>query len=112
MTTHNKPDSAMPIFDRVEVTPEKYNALRMDLVGANASIAQLNTLVDALKKKLETARNDAIENCKLTAHHTGDGWSLAVEDRHGNVIAYLEWPESWPGIVDSNFLARSGFEIV
>jgi hypothetical protein len=51
------------------------------------------------------------EECVLTAHNTGDGWCLAVEDRKENVVAYLRWPKAWPETIDKSSLEKFGFEI-
>lgn len=55
------------------------------------------------------------ENCKLTAHYTGDGWALCVEqsDSDGSdVLCYLEWPKQWPDSMSRAQLEKCGFEIV
>lgn len=52
------------------------------------------------------------EGCKLIAHHTGDGWHLAVEDNQGEEVAMLEWPSSWPDSVNADFLRNCGFRVV
>lgn len=57
------------------------------------------------------ADRDQPEGCKLTAHNTGDGWLLAVE-AHDNVVAYLEYPGSWPDTMNEATLKMYGFEIV
>ena len=48
--------------------------------------------------KVPVGVTEVPEDCKLVAHHTGDGWVLAVEDKRlsGNVLYYLAWPASWP----------------
>jgi len=56
--------------------------------------------------------NEIPEGCKLIAHHTGDGWYLAVQDTEGNDIAILDWPDSWPEEMTTEQLRIFGFEIV
>lgn len=56
--------------------------------------------------------NEAPEGCYLTAHDTGDGWSLEVRDYHGNLLGYLAWPESWPEVLSAAELREKGFGIV
>ncbi len=51
------------------------------------------------------------EECRLKAHHTGDGWLLYVMDRHGKTIAYLAWPKNWPEILSKFQIGRFGFEV-
>lgn len=51
------------------------------------------------------------EGCRLKSHHTGDGWLLSVETAVGDVVAFLDWPQSWPEIVTANELKVYGFEI-
>lgn len=52
------------------------------------------------------------EGCKLIAHHTGEGWHLAVEDTDSEEVAMLEWPASWPDEVGPDFLRKCGFQVV
>ena len=53
------------------------------------------------------------EACVLTAHYTGDGWMLAVElPDFSDVVAILDWPESWPEEITEKELIMYGFKIV
>ena len=53
------------------------------------------------------------EACVLTAHYTGDGWLLAVETHDlDDVVAILDWPESWPERMTDKELMLFGFKIV
>ena len=53
------------------------------------------------------------ESCVLTAHHTGDGWLLAVESHDlSDVVAILDWPKSWPNEMTEKELIVYGFKIV
>lgn len=56
--------------------------------------------------------SDVPEDCRLTYHDTGDGFALCVENRRGEVVAYLAWPKAWPKIVSSEFVEECGFENV
>ncbi len=57
------------------------------------------------------------EQCKLVAHHAGDGWVLSVEltsleaqDAGDATVAYLEWPAKWPKRMTTKKLEEYGFE--
>ena len=53
------------------------------------------------------------EGCVLTAQHTGDGWLLAVELHDlSDVVAILDWPESWPEEITEEQLMLYGFRII
>lgn len=55
---------------------------------------------------------DAPEGCKLVAHNTGDGWYLGVEDREGEEVAQLAWPDVWPESMTGAALHKIGFDIL
>lgn len=55
---------------------------------------------------------DPPEECRLEAHHTGDGWSLAAVDKNGEVVCYLAFPKAWGESINSNQLRSYGFEVV
>ena len=52
-----------------------------------------------------------LEDCKLVAEWTGDGWSLEVQTTDGDTVALLGWPKAWPEKVNSTDLERFGFEV-
>ena len=56
------------------------------------------------------------EKCKLVAYHTGDAWSLEVHRNYGDdddeLVAYLDWPKTWPEYMKTETLKQFGFEIV
>ena len=56
-------------------------------------------------------RKDVPEECRLGAHHTGDGWALFVANADDDIVCYLAWPEKWPALVDTSFLIKAGFKI-
>lgn len=59
-----------------------------------------------------SAPNHIPESCKLIAHHTGDGWYLAVQNAANEEIAILAWPKQWGDTVSSQQLETFGFEVV
>ena len=52
------------------------------------------------------------ESCTLCAVDDGGCYVLEVLDSKGRVIAYLDWPKSWPEIVSPSYLTVAGFKIV
>lgn len=70
--------------------------------------------IEARFKGEGSAASDAREpeGCKLIAHHTGEGWHLAVENAEGDEVAMLEWPPSWPDSVNADFIRKCGFQVV
>lgn len=62
-------------------------------------------------KKIADAFSETPEGCKLVAHNTGDGWALTVQDQNGDTVAMLEWPESWPEIMNADQIREAGFRI-
>lgn len=61
-------------------------------------------------------RRNPPEGCILQAVDTGEGWSLEVSypeghEKHGEAVALLAWPESWPSHMKTSKLTEYGFEI-
>lgn len=50
---------------------------------------------------------------QLVATDTGDGWNLSMVHKGSGDSIYetLEWPESWPGEVNRQFLFEEGFKV-
>lgn len=59
----------------------------------------------------DVIRHDPPEGCKLEAHDSGDGWVLTATKK-GEVVAYLDWPDTWPEQVTERQLKGFGFEVV
>lgn len=59
-----------------------------------------------------TCYTTVLEECRLEAHNTGDGWSLAAVDKNGEVVCYLAFPKAWGNSVSSEQLRSYGFEVV
>ena len=82
----------------------------------NSQFATDEAAIKAAWDEVKAMRRDVPEGCTLTAVHTGDGWALEVSfpekhERHGEAVAMLAWPESWPEWVDTDFLTKAGFEV-
>lgn len=59
-----------------------------------------------------TCYTTVLEECRLEAHNTGEGWSLAAVDKNGDVVCYLAFPKAWGESVSADQLRSYGFEVV
>jgi hypothetical protein len=96
-----------PHMDRALVAFLKWRSGATSSPGDGPSPA-----ADTSRPSLRRESAEAVYDCELTAHDTGDGWALMVEDGHQEVVAYLSWPPGWPEYVTGDFLRGKGFRIV